>query len=74
MFLTRFTLLMPAFSLLPTPAVLTVDLLCGQNALLPLQSKTETHGFGGKLSPDKFSAQDHLTSELLRTLSRNGCF
>jgi hypothetical protein len=28
----------------------------------------ETHGFGIKLSPVKFSAQDHLTSELLRTL------
>ncbi len=28
----------------------------------------EAHGFGAKLSPVKFSAQDHLTSELLRTL------
>jgi len=37
MILTCFTLLMPAFSLLPTPAVLTVDLHCWQNALLPLQ-------------------------------------
>ena len=26
------------------------------------------HGFGTKLSPVKFSAQDRLTSELLRTL------
>jgi hypothetical protein len=29
-----------------------------------------THGFGVKLSPVMFSAQDHLTSELLRTLLR----
>ena len=28
----------------------------------------ETHGFGDRLSPVKFSAQNHLTSELLRTL------
>ena len=28
----------------------------------------EAHGFGARLSPVKFSAQDHLTSELLRTL------
>ena len=27
-----------------------------------------SHGFGGKLSPVQFSAQDHSTSELLRTL------
>ncbi len=62
---------MPAFSLLPAPAVLTVDLPCRQNApLLPLlrRSVTKTHGFGARLSPVTFSAQDHLTSELLRTL------
>jgi hypothetical protein len=28
----------------------------------------EAHGFGAKLSPVTFSAQNHLTSELLRTL------
>ena len=27
----------------------------------------EAHGFGARLSPGKFSAQDHLTSKLLRT-------
>ena len=59
---------MPAFSLLPAPAVLTVDLHRWQNAPLPLPANAETHGFGIKLSPVKFSAQDHLTSELLRTL------
>ena len=28
----------------------------------------KTHSFGAELSPVTFSAQDHLTSELLRTL------
>jgi hypothetical protein len=59
---------MPAFSLLIAPAVLPVDLHCSQNAPLPPRLKAEAHGFGTKLSPVKFSAQDHLTSELLRTL------
>jgi hypothetical protein len=62
---------MPAFSLLPAPAVLTVDLPSRQNAPLPprrRRSEDEAHGFGARLSPVKFSAQDHLTSELLRTL------
>ena len=59
---------MPAFSLLPAPAVLTIDLHRWQNAPLPPQLKAEAHGFGAMLSPVKFSAQDHLTSELLRTL------
>ena len=69
MFLTYFTLLMPAFSLLPAPAVLSVDLHRWQNAPLPPQQiNVETHGFGTRLSPVKFSAQNHLTSELLRTL------
>ncbi len=30
----------------------------------------ESHGFGGRLSPGTLSAQNHSTSELLRTLSR----
>jgi hypothetical protein len=59
---------MPAFSLLPAPAVLTIDLHRWQNAPLPSQLKAETQSFGARLSPVKFSAQDHLTSELLRTL------
>ena len=29
---------------------------------------TQVHGFGEMLRPTKFSAQDHLTSELLRFL------
>ena len=45
----------------------------GRPSLLAERSPTnsaiaEVHGFGIKLSPVKFSAQDHLTSELLRTL------
>ncbi len=59
---------MPAFSLLPAPAVLPVDLLRWQNAPLLPQLYAETHSFGDRLSPVIFSAQDHLTSELLRTL------
>jgi hypothetical protein len=31
-------------------------------------ANAETQSFGAMLSPVKFSAQDHLTSELLRTL------
>ena len=72
MILTCFTLLMPAFSLLFAPAVLTVDLQRKQNAplLLVQPMAGQTHGFGAELSPVTLSAQDHLTSELLRTLSR----
>jgi hypothetical protein len=45
----------------------------GRPSLLAERSPTapayaETHGFGARLSPVIFSAQDHLTSELLRTL------
>jgi hypothetical protein len=50
---------MPAFSLLPAPAVLPVDLLRWQNAPLPLTLYVQVHGFGIKLSPVKFSAQNH---------------
>ena len=60
---------MPAFSLLPAPRLLPVALLRWQNAPLPRRHLRDAiHGFGIKLSPVKFSAQDHLTSELLRTL------
>ena len=67
MVLTCFTLLMPAFSLLFSPAVLSVDLHREQNAPLLPCLNDKTHGFGARLSPVKFSAQDHLTSKLLRT-------
>jgi hypothetical protein len=65
------TLLMPAFSLPRTPAVLTIGLHCARNAPLPLPVLgLEIHGFGALLSPVTLSAPDHSTSELLRTLSR----
>ena len=58
---------MSAFSLPPAPAVLTVDLPSWRNApLLPVLRRI--HSFGIELSPDELSAQDRLTSELLRTL------
>ena len=37
-----FTLLIPAFALLPTPPVLTVGLHCWQNAPLPLMQMHES--------------------------------
>ena len=68
--LTRMTLLIPAFSLLAAPPVLTVRLL-GR----PERSPT-IHPFGdvfrasdNSLSLDTFSVPLHSTSELLRTLS-----
>ena len=63
------SLLMPAESLLFRPAVLTVNLPRWRNApLLPRSRRSEVHGFGIELSPVELSAQDRLTSELLRTL------
>ena len=67
MFLTYFSLLMPAFSLLTAPAILTVYLLRAQNAPL-LHHLRSTRSFGIRLSPVILSAQNHLTSELLRSL------
>jgi hypothetical protein len=37
---------------------------------LPYHSIAEVRRLGGELSPGTLSAQDHWTSELLRTLSR----
>ena len=71
-FLTRITLLIPAFSLPSAPAVLTLDLHCKRNAPLPSingEPSTAPAASALDLSPVTFSAQDHLTSELLRTLS-----
>jgi hypothetical protein len=59
---------MSAFSLPPAPAVLPVGLPCWRNAPLLPAPKAQAHGFGVELSPVKLSAQDRLTSELLRTL------
>ena len=45
---------MPTFALLSAPAVLTVDLLCEQNAPLPStdrQADPQIRSFGTKLEP-----------------------
>ena len=61
-------LLMPAFSLLISPLLLTVQLLPDKNAPLPIALLMQSQSFGTMLSPVTSSAQNHLTSELLRTL------
>jgi hypothetical protein len=66
-FLTRLTLLMPTFSLPSTPPRLTTRLRCGGNAPLP-PDKIGPIASVVDLSPATFSAQNHSTSELLRTL------
>ena len=63
------SLLMSAFSLPGAPPTLTSELQRPWNAPLPLHLR-EVYGFGGVLSPVIFTAQDNLTSELLRFLSR----
>ena len=63
--LTLLSLLIPAFSLLNTPRLLTVPLRCVKNAPLPTFLFP---GFGVVFQPRTFSAQDLSTSELLRTL------
>ncbi len=66
---TRITLLIPAFSLLVTPPVLTIWLLCDKNA--PLPSLVSHQGFIASvrcLSLVTLSVPIHSTSELLRTL------
>ena len=71
--LTLLSLLIPAFSLLQTPPLLTVRLRRLQNAPLPMYIHT-FRGFGGVFQPRTFSAQDLSASELLRTLLMDGCF
>ena len=55
---------------------LTAPLLGSDNAPLPHDHPEGGHslGFGDKLESRPLSAQTRLTGELLRTLSRNGCF
>ena len=62
---TSISLLIPAFSLLNSPLLLTVQLLPVKNAPLPT---LRFLSFGGVFQPRTFSAQDLSTSELLRTL------
>ena len=64
--LTSLSLLMPAFSLLCRPLLLSVQLQPTHDAPLPPVSKIQTHGFGDRFQPRTFSAHDHSTSELLR--------
>ena len=48
------SLLMPTFSFVAAPPDLTVRLQRNYNAPLPLQIKSESHGFGGVLMPDYY--------------------
>ena len=64
---TSISLLIPAFSLLSTPQLLTKLLLHTKNAPLPI-CLHRFLSFGGVFQPRTFSAQDLSTSELLRTL------
>ncbi len=56
-------------------ARLTTRLRSRWNAPLPLDRRIDQiRSFGAKLDARKFSMPDRSTSELLRTLSMNGCF
>ncbi len=66
---TDMTLLIPAFSLLCAPPVLTVWLLRTQNAPLPIYSKVYSMASVYDFSLATLSVPLHSTSELLRTLS-----
>ena len=68
---TSLSLLIPAFSLPYSPQSLPVLLLPVCNAPLPM---FPSRSFGVVFQPRTFSAQDLSTSELLRTLSMDGCF
>ena len=67
-FLPIFSLLTPAFSLPYRPEVLSIFLHPIWNAPLPIVLFAQFRSFGSMLSPGTFSAQNHSTSELLRTL------
>ena len=64
---TSISLLIPAFSLLRNPLLLSVQLLLSKIAPLPMYLHTFL-SFGVVFQPRTFSAQDLSTSELLRTL------
>ena len=64
---TFLSLLIPAFSLLISPQLLTVLLRPFKNAPLPIEIH-QFQSFGSVFQPRTFSAQDLSTSELLRTL------
>ena len=69
-FLTPLSLLMPTFSLDRAPQKVTRLLQCTIDAPLPLIHTYKSTTSALYLSPVTLSAQDHSTSELLRTLSR----
>ena len=71
--LTFLSLLIPAFSLLKNPLLLSVQLRLFKNAPLPTCIRRFL-SFGSVFQPRTFSAQDLSTSELLRTLLMDGCF
>ena len=71
--LTSLSLLIPAFSLLKNPLLLSVQLRLFKNAPLPTCIRRFL-SFGSVFQPRTFSAQDLSTSELLRTLLMDGCF
>ena len=71
--LTFLSLLIPAFSLLKNPLLLSVQLRLFKNAPLPINIR-QFLSFGSVFQPRTFSAQDLSTSELLRTLLMDGCF
>ena len=64
---TSLSLLIPAFSLLNSPLLLSVQLRLFKNAPLPTCIRRFL-SFGSVFQPRTFSAQDLSTSELLRTL------
>ena len=70
---TSLSLLIPAFSLLKNPLLLSVQLRLFKNAPLPTCIRRFL-SFGSVFQPRTFSAQDLSTSELLRTLLMDGCF
>ena len=72
--LTFLSLLIPAFSLLTNPRLLTVTLLLCDDAPLPITLSCNPTASVVCFSPGTFSAQYLSTSELLRTLLMLGCF
>ncbi len=74
--LTPLSLLMPAFSLPARPRlVYTAASIARERSPTahPVRRPNAPAASVTSLSPVTFSALEHLTSELLRTLSRNGC-
>jgi hypothetical protein len=69
-----FSLLMPAFSLVPRPRTLSGPLRPSAQCSPTDEAYAPSRGFGGVLSPVTLSAHNYSTSELLRTPWRLCCF